>query len=74
MIAELEEKMADLQAKFEGESGVANEKWAKVATQAQAYLITPYKKDIQIEMFGIGWIPYYYVQVNGQPLLLQAYY
>jgi hypothetical protein len=23
-----------------------------------------------VELFGIGWIPYYFVEVNGQPLLL----
>jgi hypothetical protein len=25
-------------------------------------------------LFGVGWIPYYYTQINGQPLLLQGYY
>jgi len=41
-----------------------------VAADVQNYTITPLKKDIQVELFGIGWIPFYFVEVNGQPLLL----
>ena len=73
VIADLEDKMNELQDKFKSESQVVNEKWAKVAAQGQSYQIAPYKKDIQVEMFGVGWVPHYYVQVNGQPLLLLAY-
>jgi hypothetical protein len=73
VIAELEEKLDDLQKRFEAEIQMVNDKWAKVATQAQAYTITPYKKDIQVELFGIGWLPHYYAQVNGQPVVLPAY-
>lgn len=74
VIMELEAQLEELQRRFEQEITTTNEKWAKVATEAQPYVITAYKKDIQVELFGIGWIPYYYVELNGQPLLLQAYY
>ncbi|MBL8166337.1 MAG: DUF87 domain-containing protein [Anaerolineae bacterium] len=74
VIIELEEQIAELQKRFEEEIHLVNEKWAKVATEAQAYVITAYKKDIQVELFGVGWIPFYYVELNGQPLLLQGYY
>lgn len=74
VIMELENQLQDLQQRFEQEIAVVNDKWAKVATEMQPYVITPYKKDIQTELYGIGWIPYYYVELNGQPLLLQGYY
>jgi hypothetical protein len=74
VLAELEAKMQETQQKFEQEITAINEKWAKIAASSQDYVITPYKKDIQVELFGIGWLPYYYTEVNGQPLLLPGYY
>ena len=49
-----------------------NERWAKIATSIEQYQITPYKKDITVDLFGIGWVPYWYAVVNNQPLLLPA--
>ncbi len=63
-----------MQEQFKVIVQAVTDKWAKVAVDVQAYMVTPYKKDIQLELFGVGWIPYYYTQINGQPLLLQGYY
>jgi hypothetical protein len=73
-LADLEDKGAALQEQFKVDVQNVTDKWAKVAVDVQAYTVTPYKKDIQLELFGVGWIPYYYAQINGQPLLLQGYY
>ena len=73
VIADLEDQMDAAKAKFEAEIQGVNDRWAKVAADVQNYTITPFKKDIQVELFGIGWIPYYFVEVNGQPLLLPGY-
>jgi hypothetical protein len=70
VIAELEDELDRLKARFEGEVKAITDKWARIAAETQEYTITPYKKDIQIELFGIGWQPYYYVVANGQALLL----
>ncbi|MEO8611780.1 MAG: DUF87 domain-containing protein [Chloroflexota bacterium] len=70
VIADLEDQMDAAKTKFEAEIQGVNDRWAKVAADVQNYTITPLKKDIQVELFGIGWIPYYFVEVNGQPLLL----
>ncbi len=69
-LAQVEQKMGEAEQKFEQEIKAVNDRWAKIAVEAQEYTITPYKKDIQLELFGIGWLPYYFVTVNGQPLLL----
>jgi hypothetical protein len=73
VIAELEDQRDATEQKFQTEIQAVNDKWAKVAAERQDYTITPYKKDIQVELFGIGWIPHFYAEVNGQPLLLPAY-
>ncbi len=72
VIAELENEIELTQQKFEQELAVINDKWAKVAAESQEYVISAYKKDIQIEMFGIGWLPNYFTEFAGQPILLAA--
>lgn len=73
VIADLENEIQTTQQKFEQELAVLNDKWAKAAAESQEYVITPYKKDIQVELFGIGWLPNYYTEFAGQPILLAAY-
>ncbi|MBN1967403.1 MAG: DUF87 domain-containing protein [Anaerolineae bacterium] len=50
-----------------------NDKWASVAAEGEEQRITPYKKDIVLELFGIGWLPFWYAVINGQPILLPAH-
>lgn len=73
VLREIDEEIDQLEARFEEELRAVNEKWAQVAANSQEYLITPYKKDIYVELFGIGWIPHYYAVAGGQPLLLNAF-
>ena len=72
-INDLETKMEETQKEFEAEIQAVNDKWAKVAASSEDYVISPFKKDIQVELFGIGWLPFYFTEVNGQPLLLPGY-
>jgi paraquat-inducible protein B len=71
-IAAVQEKMARAEQEFEAALHEINQRWAAVAQQVDEYVITPYKKDILPELFGVGWIPYWYVILNGQALLLPA--
>jgi hypothetical protein len=72
-VQQVQTEMERTQQEYEAGLRAINERWAKVATQVEEYLITPYKKDISIDLFGIGWLPYWYVELNGQPAMLQAY-
>lgn len=47
--------------------------WAQKVNDISEIPITPMKKDIFIENFGIGWVPYYRVKSSGQTLLIPAY-
>ncbi|MBI1257762.1 MAG: DUF87 domain-containing protein [Chloroflexi bacterium] len=71
-VQQLEENKADAVAEYENAVRDLNERWAKIATSIEQYQITPYKKDITVDLFGIGWVPFWYAVVNGQPLLLSA--
>jgi hypothetical protein len=72
-LAEAEQEADQIQHDFEAEMQAANEKWAQIANRTQDYVVSPLKKDIQLELFGIGWVPYWYSNINGQAALLPAY-
>ncbi len=55
MGVELQEKIKDL-----------GTEWAQKAADVSFVTVTPYKKDIYLETFGIGWMPYYQVNINGR--------
>ncbi|MFN8530912.1 MAG: DUF87 domain-containing protein [Anaerolineae bacterium] len=69
---QIEDEVEQTKQEFETKLREVNDKWAKIATQNDDYQISPYKKDIVMDLFGIGWIPYWYVVVNGQGSLLPA--
>jgi hypothetical protein len=73
VIAEIEGEMQETEDQFQAELRTVNDKWAKIAADKQEYVITAFKKDIQLELYGIGWIPFWYAEVNQQPLMLPAY-
>jgi hypothetical protein len=72
-LAMIQQEMSETEQEFEAQLKATNDKWARIAAEEQEYLITPYKKDILVDLFGIGWIPYWYVELNGQPTLLNAF-
>jgi hypothetical protein len=66
-------QMDELQYRFEQEIARINDKWARIAASVREIRITPYKKDIHTQLFGIGWKPVYYVILNGRPEMLPAW-
>jgi hypothetical protein len=49
------------------------EQWAEVAGQVDEINVTPYKKDILVEVFGVAWMPYHQVDVGGKLLEVPGY-
>ena len=68
----IEEDKQKAIAQYEAEVQRINEKWARAATNVQEYTITAFKKDINVDVIGVGWVPYWYAVVGGQPVLLSA--
>ncbi|MCU0495848.1 MAG: DUF87 domain-containing protein [Anaerolineae bacterium] len=71
-LRDTEREIEKLEAEFQQMLAKINDKWAQIAAQTQEYLITPFKKDIALEMFGIGWVPYWYMVINQQVAVLPA--
>lgn len=49
-----------------------NDKWALATTQIQEVTVSPLKKDIHVALYGIGWLPHYYVPAQGTVYVIPA--
>ncbi len=72
-IALLEDEIERKVQEMEQALKVVNEKWARVAAEGEEVSIKPLKKDIYVDLFGVGWIPYWFMNLNGQSVLLPAH-
>ena len=65
-LAQLEEEMGEaLEA--------LNDEWAGVVDDVQEIRITPLKKDIVIDLFGVAWQPVWLAEAGGRTVELPAY-
>jgi hypothetical protein len=71
-LSNLIQDMDETEAEMETALQAVQDKWAGIAADVQQLSITPYKKDINVDLFGIGWVPYWDVLINGQPVILPA--
>ncbi len=65
-IAELETQVAALEAEQAAALEEVNQRWGEVANQLTEIPITPLKKDILLDFFGVAWMPYYLVKTGEQ--------
>jgi len=50
-----------------------DEKWQEILENDTEIPITPYKKDILMDLYGVGWLPYYVYDDGGKQVELAAY-
>ncbi|MBX3083323.1 MAG: DUF87 domain-containing protein [Anaerolineae bacterium] len=72
-VYDLEDQIERAQEQLADALREVNDKWAKVASTVEEVKISPLKKDIALEVFGIGWVPAWYVTINNQQVILPAY-
>jgi hypothetical protein len=60
-----EEKKAALDA--------ANDRWGEAANAVSEIPIAPLKKDVLLDLFGVGWVPYHLIDAEGQVRELPGY-
>ena len=72
-ITRLNKEIEELQAEIEAQIDAIEGKWEAVATEVTTVPITPYKKDIGLDLFGVAWLPYHLVETNGRLLQLPGY-
>ncbi len=72
-IQQIEDQIEAEQERLQNTLNEINEKWRKIAQTVEEYRITPFKKDVALEAFGIGWVPLWYVVLNNQPMTLLGF-
>lgn len=72
-IKDLKKQIAALQAEKEKAIQEVNQRWSELANQVNEMSVAALKKDILVDFFGVGWFPYYVVQVGSQVIELPAF-
>jgi hypothetical protein len=72
-IEEYEKEIKAIQADKEEALEEARERWEEIAGQVSEIQVTPYKKDILVELFGVAWLPHHLVKTGGQRLELEGF-
>lgn len=73
VLQEIDAEMDALQQRFEYELQQVNAKWKQIAGTVEEVRITPFKKDIHPELFGLCWMPEYLLTINGMQAKLKAW-
>jgi hypothetical protein len=67
--SQIDSVKAEAQALFQA----SQSKWTGVAQNIQELRITPRRSDILVELFGVGWTPYWQIAVDGVATEIAAF-
>ncbi len=69
----LEKQLAGLENERKAALDEVNERWARQVDHEVEVPVTPYRKDVYVDFYGIAWLPYYVVSVDGQSREIPAF-
>jgi hypothetical protein len=72
-IEELKKQIADLENEKNQALEEIKNRWEEIASQTTDIPVTPLRKDILLDMFGVAWMPYHIVQVGEEIVELPGY-
>ncbi len=72
-IAAMQKELEALEDEKDALVDELEEKWMDIAEDVTEIPIQPYKKDILVDMFGVGWMPYHVIDDDGRPVEIAAY-
>jgi hypothetical protein len=73
VLADLEAQIAELEKERTQILEDVEKRWSEIASQVEEITVTPLKKDVNVELFGVAWLPYYQIMKGDQPGELPAY-
>ena len=71
-VAETQAEVDHLYERYHFEADEINQKWANLTAGYTQEVLVPTRDEIIPELFGLAWRPYFYTQINNQPLVLPA--
>ncbi len=72
-IEELERDIKNLTEEMEDAVDDLEDKWGEIASGVAEFPVSPYKKDILVEVFGVAWMPYHLAEAGGKVIELPGY-
>jgi hypothetical protein len=72
-IAEYEAQLEELADEEADAVDELEEKWIDIAADVTEIPISPYKKDVNVVLFGVAWLPYHVVDVDGRQIELPGF-
>jgi hypothetical protein len=72
-ITEFKQQIAEFQTRREELIAEINERWGKVVSDTAEIIVSPKKTDVYVNVFGVGWMPYYLVKTDADVLELPAF-
>jgi len=72
-IKDFDHQIAEIQKKREQTIAEINDRWGHVVNDITEVTISPKKTDVFINLFGVGWVPYYIVRSGSETIELPAF-
>jgi len=72
-IEDFKEQINELEREFDQAVDDVKSKWADIADDMEQITISPFKKDILVDLFGVAWLPYHIIESKGRTLELPGY-
>ena len=72
-IAEYQKQITELETERNQLTEEATQRWTETANQITKIPVTPLKKDVMVELFGVIWLPYYVVQIGSEVIELPGF-
>ncbi len=65
--------LAEIEKELIQELEEIKERWEEAAAEIEETVITPYKKNIHLELFGVAWMPHWSLEVGGETIEVLGY-
>lgn len=72
-LEDYQQELEELHAERERVLQEIKDRWGDVVNDVEEVTITPFKKNIYVELFGVAWMPYYLVDSGGGIVELPAF-
>ncbi len=65
-IQEMQQQLQDLEAQKAEALAEISERWSRLASNFSETTLTPYKKDVRMDVFGLAWLPFHLVGMGSE--------
>lgn len=72
-IEQYKREIADLEREMEAALEEVKARWAEIVEAEEEIPVTPYKKDVQVSLFGVAWLPCYVLRDDDRIVEAPAY-